>query len=116
MTYLTLAEIKKHLNIDTEFTDDDNYLEALGDAAEDVVSRYIDQPLDYLEDESGNIPKPLVFAMLVWLGSAYAVRESVSSTNMTAVPHSFEMLCQLYQNYSYMKTQRSKPFRSPLPL
>lgn len=112
MTYLTLAEIKKHLNIDTEFTDDDTYLEALGDAAEEVVSRYIDQPLDYLEDESGDIPKPLVFAMLVWLGSAYAVRESVSSTNMTAVPHSFEMLCQLYQNYSYEKSNYNNNRRS----
>ena len=104
MTYLTLEQIKKHLNIEPTFTDDDTYLQALGDAAEEVVSRYIDQPLSLLEDEDGNIPKPLIFAALLWLGTAYAVRESVASTNMTAVPHSFEMLCQMYRNYSYEKS------------
>jgi len=104
MTYLTLAEIKKHLNIDSFFTDDDDYLSALGDAAEEVVCRYIDQPLSLLEDEQHKIPKPLTFAMLLWIGTTYAVRESVSSVNMTMVPHSFEMLCDLYRNYSFEKS------------
>lgn len=103
MTYLTLTEIKKHLNIDAEFTDDDTYLEALGDAAEDVVSRYIDQPLSLLEKD-GSIPKALKFAALLWIGTMYAVRESVSSSNMIEVPHSFEMLCQMYRNYSFEKS------------
>ena len=103
MDYLTLAEIKKHLNIDTEFTDDDTYLEALGDAAEDVVSRYIDQPLSLLEKD-GNIPQALKFAGLLWIGTMYSCRESVSSSNMQVVPHAFEMLCQLYKNYSYEKS------------
>lgn len=104
MTYLKIEEIKKHLNIDEDFIDDDLYLEALGEAAEEVVCKYIDQPLQQLENEEHEIPKPLIFAMLLWIGTAYAVRESVSSSNMTAVPHSFEMLCDLYRNYSYKKS------------
>ena len=103
MNYLTLEEIKKHCNIDTEFTDDDLYLEALGDAAEEVVSRYIDQPLSLLETD-GAVPKPLIFAMLLWIGTIYATRESVSSANMIPVPHSFELLLDLYRNYSYDKS------------
>lgn len=103
MDYLTLTEIHKHLNLDDSFTDDDAYLEALGDAAEDVVSRYIDQPLSLLEKD-GSIPQALKFAALLWIGTMYAVRESVSSTNMVAVPHSFEMLCQMYKNYSFEKS------------
>lgn len=103
MTYLTLADIKKHLNIDTEFTDDDNYLTALGNAAEEVVSRYIDQPLE-LVVKNNALPAPLVCAALLWIGSAYAIRESVSSVNMTVVPNGFEMLCNLYTNYSYDKS------------
>ena len=104
MTYLTLAEIKKHLNIDSVFTDDDTYLEALGDAAEEVISRYIDQPLSLLADDNNNIPKPLIFAALLWIGTIYNNRESVSTINMNEVPQSFEYLCQLYRNYSYDKS------------
>ena len=112
MTYLTLAEIKKHLNIDSTFTEDDTYLTALGTAAEEVVSRYIDQPLTLLEDSNHKIPTPLTFACLIWIATAYAVRESVSSTNMSEVPHSFEMLCQLYRNYSFEKSNYNNNRRS----
>ena len=37
MNYLTLAQIKKHLNIDTQFTEDDEYNESLGEVAEEIV-------------------------------------------------------------------------------
>lgn len=104
MEYLFLDEIKKHLNIDEAFTDDDEYLESLGIAAEDIVCREIDQPLSDLENAEGDIPRPLKFAMLLWIGSAYAVRESVSSTGLVPVPHSFDMLCDLYRNYSPVKS------------
>ena len=99
MNYLTLTVIKKHLNIDVDFTEDDTYLEALGTAVEDVVSKYIDYPLEQLEDSEGNLPKALVFAMLLWIGTIYAVRESVSSVNYNTIPNSFEMLCDLYRDY-----------------
>lgn len=99
MEYLLLDEIKTHLHIDESFTDDDDYLESLATAAEDVVSKYIDYPLSELEDSGGDIPSALKFAMLLWIGTIYAVRESVSSVNMTAVPHSLELLCDLYRDY-----------------
>lgn len=99
MEYLILDEIKKHLNIDPAFTDDDEYLESLAAASEDVVSKYIDYPLSQLEDADGDIPKALKFAMLLWIGTIYAVRESASSVNATVMPHSLEMLCDLYRDY-----------------
>ena len=99
MEYLTLDEIKKHLNIDSAFTDDDVYLESLAAASEDVVSKYIDYPLQQLEDADGDIPKALKFAMMLWIGTIYAVRESATSVNTTPMPHSLEMLCDLYRDY-----------------
>lgn len=99
MKYLTLSEIHKHLNLDTEFTDDDEYLSALASASEDVISKYIDLPLSNLEDEHGSIPEALKFSMLLWIGTIYAVRESVSSVNMSTVPHSLELLADLYRDY-----------------
>lgn len=99
MGYLTLAEVKKHLNIDSAFTDDDTYLTALATAAEDVVSKYIDYPLTQLEDAQRGIPDALKYAMLLWIGTIYAVRESVATSNMTKMPHSLELLCDLYRDY-----------------
>lgn len=99
MGYLQLDVIKKHLNIDSTFTDDDNYLESLAVAAEDVVSKYIDFPLESLEDGSGDIPRALKFAMLLWIGTIYMQRESIASGGMSAVPHSLELLCDLYRDY-----------------
>lgn len=103
MEYLTLSEIKAHLNIDSAFTDDDVYLNSLAMAAEDVVSKYIDYPLVQLEDAEGDIPKALKFAMLLWIGTIYSVRESVSSSSMSQVPHSLELLCSLYRDYKINK-------------
>lgn len=99
MEYLVLDEIKKHLNIDSAFTDDDEYLESLATASEDVVSKYIDYPLSQLEDADGNIPNALKFAMMLWIGTIYAVRESTTSVNTNPMPHSLEMLCDLYRDY-----------------
>lgn len=103
MEYLSLDEIHKHLNIDSAFTEDDTYLESLATASEDVVSKYIDYPLSQLEDADGDIPKALKFAMMLWIGTIYAVRESTTSINTTPMPHSLEMLCDLYRSYSINK-------------
>ena len=105
MEYLTLTEIHKHLNLDAAFTDDDEYLTSLATAAEDVVSKYIDYPLSQLEDSGGDIPKALKFAMLLWIGTIYNVRESVSSLSMNTVPHSMELLIDLYRDYKINKDE-----------
>ena len=108
MGYLQLEDIKKHLNIDSDFTDDDNYLESLAVAAEDVISKYIDYPLDNLKDGSGDIPRALKFAMLLWIGTIYSTRESISSGSMTEVPHSLELLCNLYRDYKLADEKSSE--------
>ena len=99
MAYLSLSEIKKHLNIDADFHDDDLYLESLEEAAEEVISKMIDFPLVSLENEENDIPRSLKFAILLWIGSLYAVRESISSVSLTPVPHSLELLVDLYRDY-----------------
>lgn len=105
MTYLSLEDVKKHLNLDSEFTDDDAYVSALADAAEEVVSKYIDYPLTQLEDENRVLPRSLVQAMLLWIGNAYAIRESVTASAMSPVPHAFELLCDLHRNYTINKDE-----------
>ena len=43
---IELDLIKKHLNIDDSFKDDDTYLLALSDVAQDIVQKHIDCTFD----------------------------------------------------------------------
>ena len=71
MAYVTLEEAKKHLNIDADFTDDDDYVTSLISAAEKVVALDICVPLEELEEEPGKIPAPLRQAVLLMVGNYY---------------------------------------------
>lgn len=98
--YLELTQIKKHLNIDPEFHDDDSYLMDLATAAENIVQQNIDRPLSDTVDGGGNIPSPLVHAMLLLVGNYYANRESVTFGAATALPHAYEYIIKLYKNFN----------------
>ena len=98
--YLTLTEIKKHLNIDSSFTDDDEYLTFLYDVAERTVQRHIDSNLEALAEEEGALPKPLLHAMLLYIGNLYAQRESISYSSVIDVPFSYDYLLSLFKNYN----------------
>lgn len=97
--YLTLDEIKKHLNLDSTFTDDDAYILSLADVAEVIVAKHIGRKLKDLEDEEGNIPSPLRHSMLIFIGNLYANRESVVFTSTSELPLSYRYLLELYENY-----------------
>ena len=99
MNYLTLNTIKQHLNIDKNFHDDDDYLLALGDMAEEIVSRHIDYKLCDLE-EDGNIPAPILHACKLMVGNMYMNRESVSSNSNIEIPLSYQYLLATYKNRS----------------
>ena len=76
--YILLDDAKRHLNVDKDFRDDDKYIASLIDVAEKVVERNIDINLKELEDGDGDIPSPLIQAMLLLVGNFYANRESVA--------------------------------------
>lgn len=99
--YVSVALIKKHLNIDTEFTDDDEYLGILEDVAEKTVQRHICCVLSEMEDSEGNIPSPLCQAILLYVGVLYNSRESVAyGGSPVNVPYTYQYLIDLYKNYS----------------
>ena len=98
--YTDLDTIKRHLNVDSDFYEDDMYICDLMDVAEKAVEREIDTPLSQLEDDNGNIPQPLVHAMLLMVGNFYANRESISYASSQNVPYSYQYLCDLYRNYN----------------
>lgn len=100
--YVTLAQIKKHLNIDTSFHEDDEYLVDLEQVAENAVERHIDDNLGRIFIASGGkqLPAPLVHSILILLGNLYANRESIAYTSLTEIPYNLTYLLDLYKNYS----------------
>ena len=101
MNHLTLKIIKEHLNLDNDFTMDDEYLSMLGDVVEKVVERHIDDSFAYLANANGgHLPTPLIQAMLLLLGSYYANREHIAFNANYEVGNSYTFLIDLYRNYS----------------
>lgn len=100
--YLTLDIIKKHLNIDDYYTDDDTYLIGLASVAERVIEKHIDNNLSNFCDSEGELKEtPLLHAMLLFIGDMYQSRESVSfNSNPLEIPFSYDYLLSLYKNYS----------------
>lgn len=97
--YLQLDLVKKHLNIDDFFKDDDNYLYYLCSVAQDVVQKHIDNNLSDLQNDRGDLPSPIIHAMLLYIGNMYANRESISYSSINKVPFSYDYLLGLYKKY-----------------
>lgn len=98
--FVTLTEVKQHLNIDDYFQDDDGYINHLILVAEKVVEKHIDCDFSVLVDERGMVPSPIRHAILLFIGNLYQSRESVSFSNATELPLSFRYLLDLYMDYS----------------
>ena len=97
--YITLDTIKKHLNIDSGFTEDDVYLTMLSDVAVEVIEKHIDKDIsDLLVD--GELPNPILQAALLYIGNMYANRESVSFASAQEIPFAYDYLLSLYKDYS----------------
>lgn len=101
MNYITLNQLKSHLNIDSDFTADDNLLEMYGDVAEAVVQRHLCILLSELVDGGGVLPPPIRQAILFYAGNLYNARESVSfGTAPQNIPFTYQYLLDLYKNYA----------------
>lgn len=97
--YVTLEDIKKQLNIDESFKDDDNYLMGLIDVAEDSVSKHLDIDLIELEDENRDLPPSIYQAIMMMVGTLYGNRENITYGSVAKIPYSMEYLLQLNKNY-----------------
>lgn len=88
MNYLTVDDIKKHLNIDAEFLDDDQYLRSLGDVAEEMVAQHLEVNLADIAVD-GVLPAPIIHACLLLIGTLYMSRESVTFGSVQQIPVSY---------------------------
>ncbi|MCM1440421.1 MAG: head-tail connector protein [Roseburia sp.] len=96
--YITLKEGKKHLQIDEDFTDDDNYIISLIQVAEDAVAQHLDTALIELIKD-GELPSAVKHSILLMVGNLYATREPVAYTSAVKVPYTLDYLLGLYKHY-----------------
>lgn len=97
--YIELDKIKKHLNIDADYTDDDEYLVFLYDVAEDVIQKHIDTTFENIKQKKGTIPTALLHAILLFIGNMYENRESISYASAQEIPTSLTYILNMYRDY-----------------
>ena len=81
--YVTLEELKEHLNVD--FDDDDTYIQGLIEPARLEAEAYLNNPLEnYVRD--GRIDRRIWHAVRILAADYYANRESVVFTKAESLP------------------------------
>lgn len=96
MAAVSLALFKKHVRAD-DFTDDDEYLLHLLDAAETWVITATNRSTGELtEMGNGKFPPTLMQAIMMLAAHWYNQRESVAGVQMQQVPDSLQALVKPY--------------------
>lgn len=107
--FVSLERVKQHLNIESSYTGDDNYLNFLIEVAEGTVEKHICSNLyDLCKVETGSgdgetytLPLPLQHAILLYIGDLYNSREgNAYGVSVSQVPFSYDYLLSLYKNYA----------------
>lgn len=101
MAYVDLDMAKKHLNVESEFKDDDNYIQMLIDVAEAKVAKELCVSVEDLKGIDGGkeIPMPLKHAILLNVGGYYANREEVSNIQSRELVQGSKYIISLYRDY-----------------
>ena len=98
---LTLEQLKKQMNVDEYFHDDDKYILSLGEVAESAVESHIDCSIQHVTARNGGMcPVGLQQAMLMLAAHLYNQREAVSDKSQVEIPLGYTYLLAPYINYS----------------
>lgn len=100
MAYIDIDIAKKHLNLEADFTDDDEYILGLISVAEQAVEVHVNSDFETIAAENGGcLPTPLIQAMLLMVENLYQNRGVVGYT-VAELPRSYDYLIDLYRNYN----------------
>ncbi len=98
MATVDIALLKLHVRAD-DFSDDDNYLSHLLEAAEQYVQTATNRTAEELLEMGGgkSLPTMLQHAVLMIAGHWYNQREAVSGVQMAEVPYTLQALIKPYR-------------------
>lgn len=103
--YIKLEDIKKHLNIEDCYNEDNQYLISLYHTATDVLTFHTDRTIESLV-VGGELLPTARHAILLLIGQYYSFRESVTPSSIRELPLGFEFLCNKITNFSCSKDNR----------
>lgn len=104
--YITLELAKKHLNIEEDYREDDEFIMFLIEVAEQTVEVHVNEKLEDIAERSGGcIPAPIFQAMLLQIGNLYQNREivgnkAIAGNKNITLPFNYQYLIDLYRNYN----------------
>jgi hypothetical protein len=102
LQFLTLADIKAQVRLESSFTDEDNYLMMLGRAAERRLFKDIQRTYEEVVAMEGEWPMDLTMAALMLTASWYKNREPETNQSMSVVPYSaYEGFYMPYRKGTY---------------
>jgi len=100
MNFLTLEELKKQLIIDEDFHDDDNYLEMIGDTAEDFLQAHLCRDIyECVAENGGTLPNSLRHALRLLVDYFYSNQRGGNDESKD-VPQAFYTLSKYYTKES----------------
>lgn len=101
-TYATLDMAKRHLNIESSFTDDDSYIESLISVAEEKVAAELCMNVEDMASirKNGGLPSTLLHAILLTIGAYYTNREDVTTIQTKPLEYGVKYLTQLYRDFT----------------
>lgn len=97
--YISLSDIKKHINIEDCYTQEDNYLITLYQVAEQTICSGADTLLSHLIGDDGELLPMARHAILLLVGHWYASREAVSYGTPKTLPLGYDYLVANLRNY-----------------
>ena len=107
LQFLTLADIKAQARVEPDFHEDDNYLLALGKAAERTIFKFLCRSYDEIVADEGEWPQDLTLAAWLLTSHWYKHREPAESAQMYVIPYAFDMLCMPYRKGTYSSVEDS---------
>lgn len=97
MAYTSIYELKRHLNIESTYIDDDGYLQDLVEVAAVAIQNYLNDSLSGFTET--NIPMPIKQAALLLSAHLYSNRQIVAFANGVEIPYTYKFLLDPYKNY-----------------
>jgi hypothetical protein len=101
LKFLSLEKIKAQARIESDFTEEDDYLMALGKAAERKLLKDICRSYDEVVEMEGEWPEDLTLAALLLTSNWYRHREPTENMSISVVPYAYEALYFPYRKGTY---------------
>lgn len=99
--YVTLEDAKRQLEVDQDYTGDDELITAIIEDALEIAESDLCVPLLEIETEEGKLPGAVRRAVLLLIGSYYKNREDeIQNNESSRMYSSYQRLISNYRHYN----------------